>query len=173
MDVDTDTGRSWLDVLRLIERQARYAHGLLDHPLAASHMAQALAAGLLLAQPHNYTDALTGPRRPAAPQAVREAVDLIRAKPEHPWTTTSLARAVAVSARTLQEGFARSYGVPPTAYLRSVRLDRAHAELRAADPYTTTVARVAGRWGFLYLSRFAASYREKFGENPSATLRRA
>lgn len=173
MDVDTDTGRSWLDTLWLVERQARYAHGLLDHPLAASHLAQALAAGLLLAQPHNYTDALTGPRRQAAPRAVREAVDLIRARPEHPWTTASLARHVAVSARSLQEGFARSYGVPPSVYLRSVRLDCAHAELLGADPQTTTVAHVAGRWGFLYLSRFAAAYRKKFGENPSATLRRA
>ena len=173
MDVDTDTGRSWRDALRLVERQARYAHGLLDHPLAASHVVQALAAGLLLAQPHNYTGALAGPRRPAAPRAVREAVDLIRARPEDPWTTTSLARHVAVSTRSLQEGFARSYGVPPSAFLRSVRLDRAHAELQAADPHTTTVAHVAGRWGFLYLSRFAAAYRTKFGENPSATLRRA
>ena len=172
MDVGTDTGRSWLDLVRLIERRAGYAHGLLDHPLAAAHVAQALAAGLLLAQPHNYTDALSGPRRPAAPQAVRQAVDLIHAHPERPWTTASLARSAAVSVRSLQEGFARSYGVPPSVYLRSVRLDRAHAELQAAAPHTTTVGRVAGRWGFLYLSRFAAAYRTKFGENPSVTLRR-
>jgi AraC-like DNA-binding protein len=173
MEVSTDTGQSWLDMLWLIDRQARYPHGLLDHPLAAAHVAQALAAGLLLAQPHNYTDALAGPRRAAALQAVCEAVELIRAHPEHPWTTASLARRVAVSARSLQEGFARSYGVPPSVYLRSVRLDHARAELQAADPHTTTVAHVAGRWGFLYLSRFAAAYREKFGENPSATLRSA
>ena len=173
MDVDTDTGRSWLDTLWLVERQAGYSHGLLDHPLAASHVAHALAAGLLLAQPHNYSDALAGPRRPAAPRAVREAVDLICARPEDPWTTTSLARQVTVSSRSLQEGFARSYGLPPSAYLRSVRLDRSHHELRAADPHSVTVARVAGRWGFPDLSRFAAAYRKKFGENPSATLRRA
>src|SRR3954453_12061443 len=173
MDVSTDTGRSWLDTLWLIERQARYAHGLLHHPPAAAHLAQGLAAGLLLAQPHNYTDALAGPRRPAAPQAVREAVELIHAHPEHPWTTASLSRRVAMSARSLQEGFARSYGVPPSVYLRSVRLDRARAELRTAAPHTTTVALIASRWGFLYLSRFAAAYREKFGENPSATLRSA
>jgi AraC-like DNA-binding protein len=173
MDVGTDTGRAWLDTLSLIERQARFAHGLLDQPLAATHLAQTLADGLLLAQPHNYTQALAGPRRPAAPQAVREAIELIRAHPEHPWTTATLARRVAVSARSLQEGFARSAGVPPSVYLRSVRLDRAHAELQAADPHTTTVAHVAGRWGFLYLSRFAAVYRERFGENPSESLRSA
>ena len=172
MDVSTDTGRSWLDMLWLVERQAGYAHGLLDHPLAAAHVAQALAAGLLLTQPHNYTDALAGPRRPAAPQAVREAVELIDAHPEHPWTTPSLARRVAVSAKPA--GRVRAVlGVPPSVYLRSVRLDRAHAELQAASPHTTTVAHVAGRWGFLYLSRFADAYRRKFGENPSVTLRSA
>ena len=54
-----------------------------------------------------------------------------------------------------------------------MRLHRVHEELRAADPHVTTVSRVAGRWGFLYLSRFAAAYREKFGERPSDTLRGA
>jgi AraC-like DNA-binding protein len=107
---------------------------------------------------------------------VRQAVELIHAHPEHPWTTASLARRVAVSARSLQEGFARSHGVPPSVYLRSVRLDRAHADLQAADPHTTTVAHVAGRWGFLYLSRFAAAYRTRFGEarrRPCAARRAA
>jgi transcriptional regulator GlxA family with amidase domain len=46
-----------------------------------------------------------------------------------------------------------------------------HDELREADPHVTTVSQVAGRWGFLYLGRFAAAYREKFGERPSDTLR--
>jgi transcriptional regulator GlxA family with amidase domain len=34
------------------------------------------------------------------------------------------------------------------------------------------VTRVASRWGFLQLGRFAASYRAKFGELPSRTLRK-
>jgi transcriptional regulator GlxA family with amidase domain len=80
---------------------------------------------------------------------------------------------VAVSARSLQDGFARSIGVPPTRYLRDVRLGRVHQDLRSADPHTSTVSQAAGRWGFLYLSRFAAAHRERFGERPSETLRRA
>lgn len=55
--------------------------------------------------------------------------------------------------------------------VRDVRLHRVHDELREADPHVTTVSQVAGRWGFLYLGRFAAAYREKFGERPSDTLR--
>jgi AraC-like DNA-binding protein len=173
MDVTSGAGQAWLDALRLIERQGRYSQGLLHHPLAAVHLAQTLVDGLLLAQPHNYTQVLTGPSYPAAPPSVRQAMELIHAHPEQPWTTAILARHVAVSPRSLQDGFARSVGVPPTQYLREVRLARVHEELRAADPHTATVSQVAGRWGFVYLSRFAAAYRGKFGESPVQTLRSA
>ncbi len=173
MDVTSPSGRAWVDAVRLIERQASYEHSLLDHPLAAGHLERLLIEGLLLAQPHNYTEALAQPRLPAAPPAVRQAIDLMHGRPEHPWTTATLARRVAVSPRSLQDGFARSVGVPPMRYLRDVRLQRAHMDLRAADPGTATVAQVAGRWGFLYPSRFAAAYREKFEETPAHTLRHA
>jgi hypothetical protein len=51
-------GPAWADALRLVERQARYAHGLLHHPLAVGNMERLLVDGLLLAQSHNYSDAL-------------------------------------------------------------------------------------------------------------------
>jgi transcriptional regulator GlxA family with amidase domain len=56
-------------------------------------------------------------------------------------------------------------------YLRDVRLNRVHAELRSADPRSASVSQIATRWGFLYLGRFAAAYRDKFGRRPSETLR--
>jgi transcriptional regulator GlxA family with amidase domain len=108
-------------------------------------MERLLVDGLLLAQSHNYSDALAQPRFPAAPPAVRQAIELIRDHPDQSWTTTTLARRVAVSPRSLLDGFARSLGVPPTHYLRDVRLQRVHEELRAADPHVTTVSQVAGR----------------------------
>jgi AraC-like DNA-binding protein len=171
MDVTAGGGRAWADALRLVEQQTRHVHGLLDHPLGAAALQRLLVDGLLLAQPHNYTDALTSPRPPAAPPAVRTAIELIRSDPEQPWTTATLARRVSVSARSLQNGFARSVGVAPMRYLREVRLARVHDELRSADPQTTTVSLIAHRWGFVHLSRMASAYGEKFGENPSRTLR--
>lgn len=146
---------------------------MLDHPLAAGNLERLLVHGLLLAQPHNYTEALEGPRRPAAPLTVRLAIDLIHSQPELPWNTPSLARRVAASARSLQEGFQRSLGVPPMRYLRNVRLDRVHNDLLTADPAEVTVSQVASRWGFLYLGRFAAAYRERYGQLPSRTLHHA
>jgi AraC-like DNA-binding protein len=171
MDLTTDRGRAWVDTLWLIERESRRPNNLLGYPLAARNLESVLVDGLLLAQPHNYSDELTGPRRPAPPLAVRQVVELIQAHPELPWRTTSLAGRVSVSTRCLQEGFARSVGVSPMRYLREVRLNRVHAELRSADPGSASVSRVAARWGFLYLGRFAAAYREKFGQRPSETLR--
>nr|WP_275403999.1 helix-turn-helix domain-containing protein [Pseudonocardia acidicola] len=171
MDLTTGHGQAWLDMLWLIERQSRARPSLLDHPLAAGNLERLLVDGLLLAQPHNYTEALTGPRRPAAPQVVRQAIELLESRPEQPWTTPKLARQVMVSARCLQEGFQRSVGVPPMRYLRDVRLNRVHDDLRAAAPNSVSVSQVAGRWDFCYLGRFAAAYRGKFGQTPSETLR--
>lgn len=57
------------------------------------------------------------------------------------------------------------------AYVREVRLRRAHEELRAADPFTESVAAVARRWGFRHLGRFAAAHEAAYGQTPSRTLR--
>ena len=62
----------------------------------------------------------------------------------------------------------------PTANLREVRLDRAHHELRSAEPDAgVTVTDTALRCGFGHLPRFAAAYQRKFGLLPSETLRHA
>ena len=71
-----------------------------------------------------------------------------------------------------REGFSRDYGVPPMTYLRRVRLHRVRAALLDAPPEATTVQSVATRFGFLHLGHFSATYRQAFGENPSATVRR-
>jgi transcriptional regulator GlxA family with amidase domain len=57
-------------------------------------------------------------------------------------------------------------------YLRQIRLRRAREELRAAQREATTVRAVAVGLGILHMGRFAAAYREAFGESPSETLNR-
>jgi AraC-like DNA-binding protein len=60
----------------------------------------------------------------------------------------------------------------PLAYLRSVRMERAHRELQSADQSEgVSVAGVAAKWGFTHLGRFAIDYRRRFGIYPSQTLR--
>ncbi|MFC6866268.1 AraC family transcriptional regulator [Haloechinothrix salitolerans] len=131
-----------------------------------------LMEGLLLAQPNNYTHVLDGDTRPIPNRVVDAAIELMEAHPESEHTISSLASAAGVSARALQEAFRRHTDVTPMRYLREVRLERAHQELLAAEPDTTTVGKVAARWGSQHLSRFASAYHARYGEYPSTTLRK-
>ncbi len=60
----------------------------------------------------------------------------------------------------------------PEQYLLTERL-QGSPELSDACRRPTTVTHVAATYGFFELGRFAASYRQAFGEAPSDTLRAA
>jgi AraC-like DNA-binding protein len=173
MDLTTPKGRGWIQMLRMANREARREQGLLDHSLAAKSVEAALVDGLLLVQSHNYSDDLLSDTRVAPPRAVREAIELLEAHPDRPWSAPILASHVHVSVRALQEGFRRSLETTPMRYLREVRLRKVHDDLLAANADETTVGSVVYCWGILNQGRFAGSYRKKFGEAPSATLRRS
>jgi transcriptional regulator GlxA family with amidase domain len=76
-----------------------------------------------------------------------------------------------VSERCLRSLFHEYYGVSPIRYLQLRRLNRVRATLRDVDPAKTNVTWVATHHGFWELGRFAAAYRELFGETPSRTLK--
>ena len=105
---------------------------------------------------------------PAA--AVRRALAYIDEHAADDIGLTEIAAAAGVGPRALQRAFRRALETTPLGRLRSVRLERAHQELRAAGP-GSTVAAVAARWGFGHPGRFAADYRTRFGCSPSDTLR--
>ena len=63
-------------------------------------------------------------------------------------------------------------GMPPTAYVRAVRLDRVRDKLLAGGP-TVSVTDVAMKWGFFHLGRFAQQYKHRFGVLPSHTACRS
>ena len=150
---------------------ARHPDGPLSRPVIARPLARSVIAALLHAADHPYRDLLD--ERPSMPRpaTIRDAVALLEAEPELPWTVTDLARRVEISTRGLQAGFARHVGVAPMAFLGRVRLGRAHLDLELADPARSSVADIAGRWGFTHLGRFAAVYRARYGCLPSQTLR--
>ncbi len=103
--------------------------------------------------------------------AVRAAIEYLHHHADRPITPADAARAAGISTPVLQLAVRRHEDTTPSAPRRGLRLDRVHAELRDASPTTTTVRAVAEQWGFGHLGRFAASYSERFGELPSATLR--
>jgi AraC-like DNA-binding protein len=172
LDQSHGPGRTWTNMVRTLASDALGENrGLTQNPLLGEALQEVILRGLLLASDHPYRDRLAAPGGPyPAPRAIRQAIELIQSHPEKPTTITSLAGTTGMSERALQAGFQRYVGISPTAYLRQVRLDRVHDELRQAEPGQTTVADVAHRWGFTHLGRFAGSYRARYGVTPSQTL---
>ncbi|MEN0101360.1 MAG: AraC family transcriptional regulator [Curtobacterium sp.] len=171
-DLATAGGRAVSQAIRLVDQGSRQANGPLAFPIAARGLEQVFLQSLLLGQSHNHSAALSAPRGASGARSVSMAVDMLREDPARPWTVGELASAVSTSARSLQEGFRRALDTTPMAYLRRIRLERARDDLLAVAPGGVTVTDVAVRWGFMHVSRFAASYSERFGELPSETLRR-
>ncbi|NMO49704.1 AraC family transcriptional regulator [Actinoplanes sp. TBRC 11911] len=171
VDVRGGPGRSWVRMLRHLTTELADPDSVLHQPMAAMPFVEAVLSGFLMVASPAFRQTLDRPAEPARPAAVRDATDIIDAEAHRPLTTAELARRCHVSVRTLQEGFQRHLGIAPMAYLRSVRLDRAHAELRAADPARDTVGAIARRWGFTNLTRFANQHRKAYGQYPHETLR--
>lgn len=170
MDLTSRDSRAWREVLGMLAKELEDGPRLIDHPSVGRHVRGLVIDGLLLGQRHTYTDALSAATSAAPRSVVARAMDLVHDRPDEPWSTVRLATEVHVSVRALQEGFRREVGLPPMSFVRDVRLRRARDLLRVADPERTTVARVAARVGIAHPGRFAAAYRDAFGELPSETL---
>jgi AraC-like DNA-binding protein len=108
--------------------------------------------------------------RPLEPYFLKRADRFIAARLDGDFGMDELARHCGVSGRTLQKAFADYRGVTPVAYVRNVRLDRAHAELQADG---ARVADVAARYGFGSTTTFTLEYRKRFGAAPRHRLRRS
>ncbi|MDR7279250.1 helix-turn-helix transcriptional regulator [Catenuloplanes atrovinosus] len=141
-------------------------------PLLASAVSQFLAAGVLQAYPNTAVgDATATDSSDGTPSTLRRAVAYIESNADLDITLADIARAAYVTPRALQLAFRRHLDTTPLGYLRRVRLDRAHSELRAATAGDgETVSAIAARWGFTH-TRFTQQYRAVYGVPPSRTLR--
>ncbi|HZA08976.1 AraC family transcriptional regulator [Mycobacterium sp.] len=173
LPLNAGDAQDWVRLLLMVHRQLDRPDSLMRHSVVLDPLVESLIHGFLLVAEHPYRQALAAPAEPGRPAAVREAMDLIEAGPQLPLTTSTLAIRCHVSVRTLQDGFRRHLGMSPMAYVRVVRLRRAHNELRSAHPSHTTVATIAHRWGFTHLGRFATAHKATFGETPQQALRAA
>jgi AraC-like DNA-binding protein len=108
----------------------------------------------------------------AAARKVRAAEAFMQAHYADIVSITEVARAVDVSARTLQIAFCSVRSHSPREALTGIRLDAARARLATADA-GETVSAAALECGFTHLGRFSIAYRARFAESPSTTLYRA
>jgi AraC-like DNA-binding protein len=162
----------WSRALSLLHGELTDPGGLAAVPAMSTRLGHLMMAGLLVSQPHNYTEDLTKPKAVHASKPIRKALEYIEERPAEIETVADIASMVGLSVRALDDGFRRFVGTPPMTYLRNLRITRAHEELMTADPFTTTASAVARKWGFGHYGRFAADYRRRFGHKPSETLRR-
>ncbi|UQS23757.1 AraC family transcriptional regulator [Amycolatopsis thermalba] len=150
-----------------------------DDPLLAHHgmlltVEQMLTTTVLYTQHHSYSDELTRVETSMASHVVRKVADFVEEISVLPSTTAELAVVAGVSERSLQRAFRAELGVSPMRYVSEVRLRRVHEELLRADQaQNVTVTQIAARVGVSNFGRFARAYRERYGELPSETKRRA
>lgn len=173
MSATTQAVRSWIAMVSVFTEQLFRPHSVLHEPMVGMPFADSVVRGLLLATDHPYRTILEGEAPEPPPRVIGAAIEVIEAEPSRPWTVSTLAARSCVSVRSLQQGFQRHLGTTPMAYLRDVRLRRAHQTLLESDPSTATVASVAYRWGFSNLGRFAAAHTARYREPPVETLRRS
>jgi AraC-like DNA-binding protein len=164
--------RSWITMVSLFTEELFRPRSVVHQPIAGMPFVDSLVRGFLLATDHSYRAALEGEATEPPPRAVRAAIDIIETEAQLPLTISALAARTYVSVRSLQQGFRAHVGTTPMAYLREVRLRRAHQQLQQSDPSVDTVASIVSRWGFSNQGRFAAAYAARYGEMPAVTLRR-
>lgn len=142
-------------------------------PLVIASATQLLAAVTLATFPNTaLTDPTIEDRHDAHPATLRRAMNFIEENAHRDIAVIDIAAAAFVTVRAVQLAFQRHLGITPLEYLRRVRLDHAHQDLKRAAPGDRlTVTAIAYRWGFRSSSRFAATYREAYGVPPSHTLR--
>lgn len=169
--VSPERARNWQGLMRYLTHDFLPNELAYGSPLIRAQTMRLVAATVLETFPNSAASADPAAATQVETTVMRKAVAYIDEHAGEPIGVTEIAAAARIGPRTLQEAFRRHIETTPMAYLRRVRLERAHAELLAADPTTgATVAEVASRWGFANLGRFAATYRNCYGRSPRATL---
>ena len=102
---------------------------------------------------------------------LRRALEFVHEHAREAIGTPDIAAAAGLSPRGLQQSLRRHLDQTPGELLRGVRLDGARTDLVGGALDETTVAEIARTWGFGHLGRFSATYRSRFGELPSESLR--
>jgi len=149
---------------------ARESPGLLHDAGVREGLAASLTDAVLECILPGEYEAAPLPGAAARRQIVTRARDYMRSHADEAITVPDLCVATGASRRALQYAFEDVVHLSPVTYLRVMRLNHVRSELQSRRH--DTVGDIAARWGFWHPSRFAAEYRQLFGELPSVTRTR-
>ncbi|MDG4809667.1 helix-turn-helix transcriptional regulator [Micromonospora sp. WMMD1120] len=167
----TALARQWRDTVTFVNDVVLNSPAAGAQPLVIGNAARMLAAAALTVFPSTaFTEPTPADRRDATAVTLRRAITFLEDHADRDISAVDIAGAAGVSLRSVQLAFRRHLGTTPMAYLRRLRLVRAHHDLVRADPQRETVSAIASRWGFASHSRFTAWYHASYGVPPRETL---
>jgi AraC-like DNA-binding protein len=171
MDAVNGATASWWRMVRHLWVEMETPHSLYHSVSMTSDIETALIKGLLLAQPHNYSDEMACNRLASSPAYLKKVRQFLMDNAREEISAEDIEKIAGISRFKLYEDFKRYFGVPPMAYLRQYRLKQARQEI-ASSGSPKYISGIALDWGFNHLGRFSSQYREFFGELPSETAQR-
>lgn len=163
-------GSPWLALLDYVSRTSATDRYGVAHGRIGVNLQELVAAQLLTEWAASAGVDLAAATAVPAPGYVRRAARYIEDNARDLPTVAEVAQEVGVSVRALSGAFREYLGTTPRDCLRTHRLEGVRRELSSSA--ATTVVAAAGAWGYVNMGVFAAAYRQRFGENPSDTLRR-
>ncbi|MEU8387954.1 helix-turn-helix transcriptional regulator [Micromonospora sp. NPDC048842] len=167
----TALARQWRNTTSFVRDVVLNSPAAGAQSLVIGNAARMLAAAALAVFPNTaFTEPTAADRNDATTATLRRAITFLEEHADRDISAADIAGAAGVSLRAVQLAFRRHLGTTPMAYLRRVRLVRAHHDLVRADPRQETVSAIASRWGFASHSRFTARYHASFGVPPRETL---
>lgn len=170
LDWQSSQGQSIRRLVDLCGAEIGRTDGLLSRPANRGAFEELIALALLQGLDNNYTHLLAPERHAPAPRHLRRAEAFMRENAGRNLSLGDIAAAAGCSIRSLQLAFRQWRDTTPMAMLRDLRLDAARTALTSGE-HLGSVAEIARAQGFTHLGRFAASYRQRFGEYPSETQR--
>ncbi|MCU7237439.1 MULTISPECIES: AraC family transcriptional regulator [Pseudomonas] len=155
----------FLNLLGMICNEAEVSGSL---PRVQGHYSQIIASKLLTLMSTNVRmETLSG-----AGAGLERILDYVERNLKLEVSAEALAEQANMSVRSLYALFDRHLNTTPRQYIRQRKLERVQACLSDPSCAVRSVTELALDYGFLHLGRFSESYRQRFGELPSATLRR-
>jgi len=169
-DMSAGVGAALKRFVGFVTAELDCGEAILTSPGAAMGLQDAVLSMLLHHHPHSHSRQFDSHARTAVPAMVRRVEDYLATQATEAVSMTDLASVAGVGLRTIQATFKKHRGYSPQEFLKSIRLDEAHGQLRSG--HASRVIDVAFACGFTKLSQFSSDYEKRFGELPSTTLRR-